>query len=85
MASIQMLKICDESIYKSIGIIFPSCVKKGKLFSEWKNAIAVCVFKKSNKQELKNCRPISLLPVLRKIFGKLLYASFFIGFSSRIV
>lgn len=85
MASIQMLKICDESIYKSIGIIFPSCKKKRKLFSEWKNAIAVCVFKKSNEQELKNYRPISLLPVLRKIFGKLLYASFFIGFSSRIV
>ena len=33
--------------------------------------------KKNNKQELKNYRPISLLPVSSKIFERLLYDSMF--------
>ena len=37
----------------------------------------VPVFKKNNKQELKNYRPISLLPVSGKIFERLLYSSMF--------
>ena len=33
MISIQMLKICDESICKSVGIIFRSCLENGKFQS----------------------------------------------------
>ena len=43
---------------------------------EKKNNV-VPVFKKNNKQELKNYRPISLLPVSGKIFERLLYNSMF--------
>ena len=77
MISIQMLKICDESICKPLRIIFRPCLENGKFPSEWKKANVVPVFKKSNKQELKNYRPISLLPVSSKIFEKLLYDSMF--------
>ena len=77
MISIQMLKICDESICKPLRIIFRSCLENEKFPSEWKKANVVPVFKKSNKQELKNYRPISLLPVSSKIFEKLLYDSMF--------
>ena len=72
-----MLKICDESIYKPLRIIFRSCLENGKFPSEWKKANVVPVFKTSNKQELKNYRPISLLPVSSKIFERLLYDSMF--------
>ena len=34
MISIRMLKICDESIYKPLRIIFRSCLKNGKFPSE---------------------------------------------------
>ena len=68
MISIRMLKICDESICKPLGIIFRSCLENGKFPSEWK---------KNNKQELKNYRPISLLPVSGKTFERLLYDSMF--------
>ena len=77
MISIRMLKICDESICKPLGIIFRSCLENGKFPSEWKKANVVPVFKKNNKQELKNYRPISLLPVSGKIFERLLYNSMF--------
>ena len=43
---------------------------------EKKNNV-VPAFKKNNKQELKNYRPISLLPVSGKIFERLLYNSMF--------
>ena len=74
--SIRMLKICDESICKPLRIIFRSCLENGTFPSEWKKANVVSVFKKKkNKQELKNYRPISLLPVSSKIFERLLYDS----------
>ena len=77
MISIRMLKICDESICKPLGIIFRSCLENGKFPSEWKKANVFPVFKKNNKQDLKNYRPISLLPVSDKIFERLLYNSMF--------
>ena len=47
MISIRMLKICDESICKALGIIFRSCLENGKFPSEWKKANVVPVFKKT--------------------------------------
>ena len=72
-----MLKIFDESICKPLGIIFRSCLENGKLPSEWRKANVVPFFKKNNKQDLKDYRPISLLPVSDKIFERLLYDSVF--------
>ena len=72
-----MLKTCDEPICKPLRIIFRSSLENGKFPSEWKKANVVPVFKKSNKQELKNYRPISLLPVSSKLFERLLYDSMF--------
>ena len=46
MISVQMLKICDESICKPIVVIFRSCLENGKFPSEWKKANVFPVFKK---------------------------------------
>ena len=52
MASIQMFKICDESICKpNLGMIIRSCLENRKLPSELKKANVVTVFKKIKKQE----------------------------------
>ena len=75
MISIRMLKICDESICKPLSIIFQACLENGKFPSEWKKPMWFLSSKKNNKQELKNYRPISLLPVSSKIFDRLLYDS----------
>ena len=72
-----MLKICDESICKPLGIIFPSCLENGKFPSQWEKANMIPVFNKNNKQEVKNYCPISLLPVSSKIFERFLYDSMF--------
>ena len=80
-----MLKVCNESIYKPLAIIFWPCLQNGKFATEWKQANVVPVFKKNNKQEVKNYRLISLLPVSSKIFAWLLYDSVCLRFSPRIV
>ena len=72
-----MLKISDESTCKPLDIIIWSCLENGEFPSQWKQPNIVPVFKKNNKKELKNYRPISLLPVSSKIFERLLYDSMF--------
>ena len=67
MLSVRMLKLCGESIYKPLNLIFKSCLKNGQFPSEWKKANVVAVFKKRDKQLVKNYCPISLLPITGKI------------------
>ena len=46
MISIRMLKICGDSIWKPLELIFKSCIESGKFPIEWKKANAVPVYKK---------------------------------------
>ena len=71
--SIRMLKLCGKSICKPLDLIFQSCIKHGEFPTEWKKANVVPVHKKSDKQILKNYRPVSLLPICGKIFERLWY------------
>ena len=73
MLSIRVLKLCGKSICKPLDLKFQSCIEYGEFPTEWKKANVVLVHKKSDKQILKNYRPVSLLPVCGKIFERLLY------------
>ena len=77
MFSIHMFKLCGESIYKPLNLIFKSCLETGQFTSDWKEANVVPVFKKGYKQLLKSYHPISLLPIIGKIFERLLYNQIF--------
>ena len=77
MLSIRMIKLCGNSICKSLSIIFNDCLNKGKFPHEWQKANVVPVHIKGNKQSLKNYRPISLLPICSKIFERLMYNEMF--------
>ena len=73
MVSIQTIKICDASICKPLELLFRSGLENGKFPAEWKKANMVLAHKKGDKQNLKNYRPISLLPVAGKILERMLY------------
>ena len=77
MISIRMIKICDASICKPLELIFRSCLENGKFPTEWKKVNVVPAHKKGDKQNLKNYRPISLLPVAGKIFQRILYSNMY--------
>ena len=77
MISIHMLKIYGKPIYKPLQLIFQSYIKYRKFPNEWKMANMVPVHKKSDKQILKNCWPVSLFPIRGKVFECLIYNSLF--------
>ena len=71
--SIRMIQICDKTISKPLFLIFNSCMQSGVIPSEWKMANVVPVYKKNDKQNIKNYRPVSLLPIFGKIFERIIY------------
>ena len=77
MLGIRMVKLCGESIYKPLNLIFKPCLETGQFLSDWKKANVAPVFKKGDKQLLKTYRPISLLPITGKMFERLLYNQMF--------
>ena len=75
MLSIRMFKLCGESIYKTLNLIFKSCLETDQFPSDWKKAVPV--FKKSEKRLSKNYRSIFLLPIIGEILERLLYNQMF--------
>ena len=61
-----MLKISGDSIYEPLEIIFRQALLTGVFPSEWKKGNIVPVHKKSDKQNIKNYRPASLLLICCK-------------------
>ena len=73
MINIRMLKLCGEAICRPLDIIFKTFLNTGKFPSEWKKSNVVPIHKKDDKQNVKNYRPVSLLPICGKIFERLIY------------
>ena len=71
--SINMIKLCDIEIVKPLYLIYKECLETGRFPSSWKKANVLVIHKKENRQLKKNYGPISLLPICRKIFEKLMF------------
>ena len=69
--SISMLKVCGDTICKSPELIFKQALTTGVFPSEWKKGNMVLCYKKGDKQNLKNYRPVSVLPICGKMFKRL--------------
>ena len=72
-----MRKNCGKSICKPLQLIFSQYIDTGSFPLEWKKANVVPVYKKGDKQCLKNYRPVSLLPICGKIFERLIFNEMF--------
>ena len=71
--SILMLKICGDTICKALELIFKQVLTNGVFLSEWKEGNIAPCYKKGEKQNLQNYRPVSLLPIYRKLFERLIF------------
>ena len=58
--SIRMIKICDKSILKPLSLIFQNSIKSSCYPDIWKRSNIILVHKNSDKQIVKNYRPIFL-------------------------
>ena len=66
----HMIELCGENITLPLSIIFNNIMNTGIFPTIWKTANVTPIYKKENKQNAKNYRPISLLPLFSKIFEK---------------
>ena len=66
----QMLLLCDNSVVLPLKIIFKNILATSTFPNMWKLANVTPIFKKGDKQLIKNYRPISLLPICGRIFEK---------------
>ena len=69
----HMLLICDDSISIPLRIIYNNILSTSLYPNTWKIANVTPVFKKGDKQLIKNYRPISLLPICGKILEKIIF------------
>ena len=65
-----MVKVRVPSIYKDLEIIFSQCLETGVFPSQWKEGNIVPIHKKGD-------RPVSLLPICRKILERLMFNEMF--------
>ena len=68
-----MLLLCDNSVVLPLKILFQNILVTSKYPDMWKLANVTPIFKKGDKQLIKNYRPISLLPICSKIFEKVIF------------
>lgn len=73
MISRDMILLTLPSTLKIITAIINSSIREGVFPSMWKSAIVRPIPKKSNPTDLKDLRPISILPYLSKILEKVVY------------
>ena len=71
--SAKLLKISASAIADSLCRIFNKSAETGIFPTEWKNAKVFPLFKKDNKTDPNNYRPISILPAIAKVFERIIY------------
>ena len=77
-----MLQLCDDSIVLPLKIIFDNILKTSVYPDLWKLANVTPIYKKNDKQLIKNYRPISLLPICGKMFEKIIFNNLYNYFNA---
>lgn len=68
-----ILKTIPEEISPPLAAVVNNCIEEGSFPDELKRAKLIPIFKKGSKTDINNYRPVSLLPVLSKVFERLIY------------
>ena len=69
---VVVLKNCEPGLSYILAELFSKCLKESCFPDCWKVSLVLLVFKNAGERSTaKNCRPVSLLPMVRKVFEKL--------------
>ena len=66
----KILKLLANIIAPSLTFIFNLSLATGTYIDEWKQARVTPIFKSGDRRQCENYRPISILPVVSKVFEK---------------
>ena len=77
LISVNMVKLCGQHLCVPLKIIFDNILETGIFPDQWKEANVTPVHKKNDKQIISNYRPISLLPILAKVFERIIFKNLY--------
>ena len=66
----KILKISSYLIAPSLTAIFNMSLKSGIYIDEWTMARVIPIYKSENRSKCENCPPISILPIISKVFER---------------
>ena len=69
----HILKQCASQLSPSLAILFTLSMKTGKVPSQWKASNVAPIFKKGDKGNIENYRPVFLLSCVSKIMERCIF------------
>ena len=71
--SAKLLCVCPDLIAESLCAIFNRSINTGIFPHDWNCSKVMPLFKKGERRDLNNYRPISIIPVVAKVFERIIY------------
>ena len=71
--SAKLLRYCSDLLSNSLAVIFNCSINTGIFPDEWKCSKVIPLFKHGERSDLNNYRPISIIPVVAKVFERIIY------------
>ena len=66
----KILKLSSDIIAPSLAFIFNLSLETGIYVDDWKRARVIPIYKAEDKRKCENYRPISILPIVSKVFER---------------
>ena len=70
----RLLKECSVQLAPVLALLFQSTINQGSIPSNWKSAFVTPIFKKGNRHEARNYRPISLTSIVCKTLEHIIFS-----------
>ena len=71
--SSRLLRDCADFIASPLCAIFNQSITSGDFPDEWKLSKVIPLFKQGERSDLNNYRPISIVPIVAKVFERIIY------------
>ena len=75
--SARLLRECADLVASSLCAISNGSIVSGVFPTEWKSTKVIPLFKQGECSDLNNYRPISIIPVVAKVFERIVYNQFY--------